>query len=113
MSPPRDEVRELERRNVDICGSISVGSNEFADLLKLRNEKSSSSALDGDNTFSLSSFMEISLPESSRNQAAACLNSDKFLTDGDGDLSNSSLGLTRNFFNFMKNLINLRFSMLL
>jgi hypothetical protein len=77
-------------------GSIHLSTNEFQDLLKLGGAKTSPSPLDPDSNFSLSSFMEISIPESDRNAATACLSSDKFLNDtADHNLSNSSLGLSR------------------
>jgi hypothetical protein len=50
-----------------VPGSISCNSNDFEDLLKVRREEESNSSAAGDiDGLSLSSFMEISLPESTR-----------------------------------------------
>jgi hypothetical protein len=71
---------------------ISVGCNEFEDLLKVRQDDKLS--VDPENSFSLSSFMDISLPESSRLAASVCLNSDKFLSETTEQSQSCSLGLS-------------------
>lgn len=58
---------------------LPISSSEFENLLK---DKSNDKNVDPDNTFSLSSFMDISLPESTRLVADdVSLNVDRLLDD--------------------------------
>jgi len=72
---------------------LSASASDFDDILKMRRHDDSSSVSADIDNLSLSSFMEISLPESSRMAAQ------ELVDDLDADLenSNSSLNLSRKF----------------
>jgi len=73
--------------------SISCNSTDFEDLLKVRRQDRDSSIPAGDmDGLSLSSFMEISLPESTRIVANECISADMQLEDLEN--SNCSLSLS-------------------